>query len=456
MLRIVEQLAEFVTETRVTDLPQDLFDRAALSVLDTLAAAVAGAATANATSMASAAGRFFGGGGTRVWFTNQQLCQAGAIAANCAAASALDIDDGHRGAAGHPGAGIVPAVLTCAARETWDGRRILAAIVLGYDVALRVAAARQLTPDISFASGRWCGVGVAAALGWLHGLRRSELSHALAIAGAESPQSLPQGASHDMGTVKGSSPWASVTAAMAVERAMAGATGPTDLLDVAPGYDRPKIADGLGSRWLIRETYLKPYAACRYIHPAIDAVLEIGSRADRSLPIHSILVEIFPEAGKIPNSPAPESFEAAQFSIPFCVALAALRGAAALRPLQVESLADTDVLALARLVALRFPAEFSGKFPAATPARVRIRHGESEATATIACPRGDVGNPLRRPEVEEKLADLASGILPPHRVDAIVGAVDALATGRADKLLHVLALPADPVCTEKSVRLTHR
>ena len=38
-----------------------------------------------------------------------KLSVAGAAMANAAAASALDIDDGHRGAAGHAGAGIIPA-----------------------------------------------------------------------------------------------------------------------------------------------------------------------------------------------------------------------------------------------------------------------------------------------------------------------------------------------------------
>src|SRR5882757_9333723 len=191
---LIEQLAEFVTATKPSALPPDVLDRAALSVLDTLAAAVAGAATENAAAMALAAGRLFGAGTSPVWFTGNRLSHGGAIIANCAAASALDIDDGHRGAAGHPGAAIIPAVLTVAGRHSWDGQRLLTAIVLGYDVALRIAGARNHTPDISFASGRWCGFGVAAALGWLYGLDRTAMAHALAIAGADAPQSLPQGA----------------------------------------------------------------------------------------------------------------------------------------------------------------------------------------------------------------------------------------------------------------------
>jgi 2-methylcitrate dehydratase PrpD len=437
---LIEQLAEFVTATKPSALPPDVLDRAALSVLDTLAASVAGVATENAATMALAAGRLFGAGTSPVWFTGNRLSPGGAIIANCAAASALDIDDGHRGAAGHPGAAIIPAVLTVAGRHSWDGHRLLTAIVLGYDVALRVAEARNHTPDISFASGRWCGFGVATALGWLYGLDRTAIAHALAIAGAEAPQSLPQGASRNMGTVKGSSPWAASAATMAVERAQAGATGPLDLLDVAPGYDRGKITDDLGGRWRISETYLKPYGACRYIHPAIDAVLAMGCGRDRNAAsLDEVTVEIFPEAGKITNDRAPRTLEAAQFSIPFCVALAALRGRAALRPLRSASLADAEVLAVAQRVVLHFSQEFAGQFPARTPARVRVRRGTSEETVTVLCPHGDVGNPLNRSDIEAKLIDLACGILPSEHLEALVHATNGLVTGSAQPLLCLLA-----------------
>lgn len=68
----------------------------------------------------------------------------GALLSNCAAASALDIDDGHRGAAGHPGAAIIPAVLMEAGRIGANGARALAAIIVGYQVGLAVGSARRL------------------------------------------------------------------------------------------------------------------------------------------------------------------------------------------------------------------------------------------------------------------------------------------------------------------------
>jgi 2-methylcitrate dehydratase PrpD len=413
-----------------------VLDRAALSTLDTIAAAVGGAATGNAAGMREAAAALFGPGPVRAWFSDLRSRAPAALLANCAAASALDVDDGHRGASGHAGAAIVPAVLTV--DPLADGLRLLTAIVLGYDVALRIASAQQPGTVRSFASGRWCGYGVAAALGWLQGLDAGQLAHALAIAGAEAPQNLPQGACR-MSSVKGSSPWATLTALGAVARAQAGATGSIDLLDRAKVYDREALLAGLGTRWHIEDTYLKPYASCRYTHPALDGVLELLQGRDApSGSIEALTVEIFPEAAKITNDRAPETLEAAQFSIPFCTALAALRGARALRPLAEESLRDAEVLALSQRVAVCFSAEFAGQFPRFTPARVRLRRGGRETNATVTYPLGDVQNPMQRRDVEAKLRDLGQGLLSTGEIQAIVAGIDRLRAGNTEPLLTAL------------------
>jgi 2-methylcitrate dehydratase PrpD len=309
-------------------------------------------------------------------------------------------------------------------------------------VALRVASARQPGTVKSFAAGLWCGYGVAAALGYLFGLREDEIAHAIAIAGAEAPQNLPQGACR-MSSVKGSSPWGTMTAYVAVERARHAATGSIDLLDREAVFDRGKILDGLGQRWLINETYLKPYASCRYTHAAIDAVLGlVDEEPAKSGPIDELVVEVFPEGMAITNDREPKTLEDAQFSIPFSVALAALRGARALRPLMEESLHDEEVLALSRRVKFHPVAEFTGAFPKLTPSRVRIRRGGAESGRTVLNPLGEVDNPLRQSDVEAKLADLAHGLISDDHVSSIVKGCVELKTGSPKRLLAALEVPA--------------
>ena len=441
----VEKLAAFACDCHGARLAEPVRRAAELAVLDTVAAALGGARTRNAVAARLAARDTFGEGGAEVWFAQETMHKPGAIFANCAAASALDVDDGHRGAAGHPGAAIVPAILGEAPHCGADGRDVLAAVAVGYDVALRVASARRRETRMSYASGRWTGYGVAAAVGVLRRLPVDVIAHAIAIAGAEAPQNLPQGDSRTVSSVKGSSPWSTVTAIAAVDRASRGGTGPVDLLDREQVYDVPTITADLGVRWLINETYLKPYASCRYTHPVLDAVFMLVS--DHGVNVSAIkrlIVEIFPEARKIANEVAPLTLEGAQFSLPFTAALAVLRGRSAFRPMLEESLADGEVLALARRVELVFSEEFAGAFPQQTPARVSIVTAERTFTRTVLHPWGDVDNPMQTSAVEEKLRDLGAGLIDDDTANGLIAAVAELGEGNAHPLLQALAQPTAP------------
>jgi 2-methylcitrate dehydratase PrpD len=426
------RLAAFVSGLTPSDIPTRVRNRAALNLLDTIASAAGGARSKNACDMRQAADVFFGTGPAPVWFTGARRHPAAALLANCAAASALDIDDGHRGASGHPGAAIVPAVLQEAMLHPERDPDIVGAIVIGYDVACRIAAARQPGTVKTYSAGRWVGYGVAAAIGWMRRLDPQTISHAMTIAGVESPENLPAGSYRRMSSVKGSSPWATLTAVVATTRAAAGADGPEDSLDRKDVYDAARICQHLGETWEIEQTYLKPYASCRYAHAATDAMLSLR-RSDHAQAggIERLVVEVFPEAFSITNETTPTTLEGAQFSIPFCVALAALRGASAFRPLQIESLRDPEVLALARHVEMINGEEFHASFPATTPSRVRLTQGGKEVLATVIHPLGDVANPMSWDQVEEKFHDLARATpgVPP---EAVIAACRALAHGSLD------------------------
>lgn len=435
---VAEQLAEFVCKMRYNHLPDFIVEKTELAILDTLAALIGGVATDNARLSRIAARACFGPGSATAWFTEARLHSLGALFANCAAASSLDVDDGHCLAAGHPGAAIIPAVLAEATNLGSDGNDVLAATAIGYDVALRIAAARRFSDTMSFASGQWTGFGVAAAIGWLRKLSADQLAHAIAIAGAEAPQNLPQG-DCQASSVKGSSPWSTVTAVFAVERAECGMNGSIDMLDRAHAYNIRAITAELGTRWLIGETYLKPYASCRYTHPVIDAVLALVAGRTHDESIGRIVVEIFPEARKLPNECAPKSLEGGQFSVPFAAALAALRGAEAFRPLRPHSLSDAEVVQLAEKVEIRYPDEFAGTFPQGTPARVMMVIDSSERAVDVPRPLGDANNPMDQSAVEDKLRDLGRDILPGAEIERLIEAVALLKQGDLASLLACLA-----------------
>ena len=199
----------------------------------------------------------------------------------------------------------------------------------------------------------------------------------------------------------------------------------------------------ISSRMQSRSPVRKHRKTCLRAHPVIDAVLALVEGRDQDEPVGRIVVDIFPEARKLPNEIAPKSLEGAQFSVPFAAALAAMRGAEAFRPLRPHSLSDAAVVALAGNVELRYPDEYAGIFPQRTPARVTMVVGGRERTVEVPRPLGDANNPMNQSAVEDKLHDLGRDLLSQAELEKLIQSVSLLRHGKIDPLLACLS--AEPV-----------
>ncbi len=440
-MHAIEELAAFVASHPEGALPDAAQEAVSLLVADLMAATAAGLNSPLAVAARAAAPALYGEGLAQVWLTDLSLSVAGAAMANAAAASALDIDDGHRGAAGHPGAGVIPAALAVAQAVGARDRQIVEAIALGYDVALRIATARPTGTFDTYSSGRWVGYGAAAAAGRLLGLDARQMAHALAIAGAEGPISFATGSSQYQGsTVKEGIPPAVTAGLTGAFRAQAGATGPLDLLDRDDRYRRAVMTEGLGETWWVRQCYLKPYACCRYMHAAVDAIAQLRQPG---APIRSLRIETFPQGLRLSNSRAPATLEAGQYSYYFSCALAALHGPTALQPVDASWLTDPEVLELAGRIELATHKDFAASFPQGTPCRVILDQGAGPQSLTVLHPLGDVANPMSRAQVVEKFRRIGAASIPPPWQDTILQALDGLSTRGFAPLFAALARGSD-------------
>jgi 2-methylcitrate dehydratase PrpD len=425
-MHAIEELAAFVTSHKKGSVSQEAKDMASLLISDLVAAASAGFNSQLAKAARQAAVAAYGLGQSQVWFSEHKLSIVGAAMSNSAAASALDIDDGHRGAAGHPGAAVLPAILAAAETLGSDDIAIFDAIILGYDVALRVATSRPTGTFPTYSSGLWGAYGVAAGVGSLLGLSAKQMANALAIAGAESPVSYPTGTSKYQGSsVKEVIPPAVVVGITAAFRAKAGALGPLDLLDNDQRFTRTVLVGDLGREWWIRQCYLKPYACCRYMHAAVDAILEMR---ELDKPIVSLKIETFPQGLKLGNSRTPPTLEAGQYSFYFSCALAAIYGEEALQPVEPAMLTDESVLDLASRIELNAHEDFSASFPKGTPCRVILDQGNGEEVRTVLHPLGDVANPMSAPKVLQKLNRISRHNVGEEQRQIIVNALGGLQT----------------------------
>jgi 2-methylcitrate dehydratase PrpD len=434
------RLAEFAYQMRPEDLSDTTRSMIKCCILDLLAAAVPGASSQSVAAVRDLCRQFFAAGPASVWFTGTRCHPAAAALANSAAASALDLDDGHRAAGGHPGASFIPAVMAMAQEVGASGPEVMSAIAVGYELGVRIAAARDFSKLDTLSTGRWCAYGVAAAGGRLLGLLPEKTAQAMAIAGVLSPGLSAAGYSTVMGNhVKEGIPWATWIGLAALDLAAKGYTGPTDILDHRGYYDADRIVSELGRSPAIDTVYFKPYACCRWIHAALDGILELrGSGNIEANDIRRIKVYTFARALRLNNYADPDTLEAAQYSIPFCVALAAVRGRQALLPMKPSALHQPEVVSLAAKVCLEVDPELDRSFPDRTPARIVVETAGGRHETSTEFPRGDPANPMGWPDLVEKLRQTGSDALPAERRQALVECVAGLDTLGPEPLLSLL------------------
>ena len=438
------ELAEYLRSTH--SLPANAGQSTRRAILDLVTAAVGGFSTRSGASARAAAKAVWGPGPATVWFSAVRLAPAGAAFANAAIASALDLDDGHRAAAGHPGAAVIPAVLATAEAVGSRSEQILTAIALGYEVGVRISAARGIVSLPTTDSGLWAGQAVAAAAGWLRDLDVPRLAHAIAIAGTTAPSQSATPYTRFMGNnVKEGIPTATANGLTAVELAARDFTGPLDIFDNDKLYNRSVLTGDLGRRWQIEGVYFKPYSSCRWIHAPTDAILAI--RQQHSIPaaaIQAIEIATFSRALTLNNDVAPKTIEAAQYSIPFCVALAAVHGSASMLPITEASLVDPDVLALAQRVHLTVDPELDTMFSDAVPARIVVKTEHGCLVHTVLIPRGEPSNPMTDADLKAKFYTVARGRIEPVFAQALLDGVDALRRGDIAPLVTALGAQVRP------------
>lgn len=364
-----EQMAAFWSAARFEDLPADVIRHAKRFLLDTLAAGVAGCQTDVVQAVVAAMHAEGQASGAAVlWGRRDTLPPGAAALVNGTAAHALELDD--FGGCGHSGAVTVPAVCALAEGRKVTGKEALVAIVAGYDIASRVlAGCGGYRPHNSrgWHSTGTCGTfGAAAAAAKLLGASADGFTHTLGIAGTYTGglwAFLADGA-----LVKRFHPGkAAQTGMSAALLAQAGLTGPREILDAQWGGFYPTYAGdaatperavaGLGEDFHIVQSGIKPYACCRTLHSCIDAALEIVGDASlpnrNARPITSLIVHGDAQTVRQFRNTTIGNLLEAQFSAPYCVAVAIDTGRATLDQFQPLRNDDVEIRRLMALTEIR-------------------------------------------------------------------------------------------------------
>ncbi len=350
-----EQLAAYWAGARFEDLPPEVVHAAKRFLLDTIAAGTAGGATEVVSTVVRAMQAGGSGPGDAVlWGRAERLAPAAAALVNGTASHALELDD--FGGCGHSGAVVIPAVCALADRYRASGRDAILAIVAGYDLAGRVlegSGGYRPHNERGWHSTGTCGsFGAAAAGARLLRASSDTFAQALGIAGTFTGGTwafLADGA-----LVKRFHPGkASETGVSAALLAQAGLTGPRHVLDAswggfyptyAPGVATPEraVAD-LGREFHILHSGIKPHACCRTLHSVVDAAIELVGAAGASGSVEAMIVHGNAQTERQFSRTDVRNMLEAQFSAPYCVAVAAQTGRATLDQFEPLRTGDAEV-----------------------------------------------------------------------------------------------------------------
>src|SRR5206468_3323165 len=176
----------------------------------------------------------------------------------------------------------------------------------------------------------------------------------------------------------------------------------------------------------LMRTSVKPHACCRYMQGPIDAVLALRA-AHRIEPAEVERVEVGMLAAGVPIvcEPAeakrrPASVVDAQFSLPFGVAVALVRGTASPAVFAADVFADPGVRRLMDRVVAVPDAALDARYPRAWPCWVRVVvRGRPPLEARVDHPRGDPENFPTDAELDEKFRVLAARALAPAAIDRL-------------------------------------
>src|SRR5712664_390506 len=366
MARETVQLAEYAAPLRYEDLPAEVIACAKDCIIDTVAACICGSALPWSRIVIEYAERTGPGGTSRILGRGSAVQAPAAALANGALAHAFELDALTRpGAGAHPGATVLPPALAVAQQADVNatGRNLIAAFVAGNEVMIRIGRATGHTNEARgfHAPGTTGPFGAAVACGHLLGLDAGKMASALGIAGSLAG-GLLEFARGDGGMVKrlhlGR---ASEAGVLAASLAAGGFEGPKTVLEGQFGFlrvfctefDESQLTRGLGQDFVTLSTVLKRYpvhatahAAVRAVHDLqaehrfaggeVEAVTVTGNR--RMVERHAIA--------------EPADLMLAQYSIPFCVALALHREARDPESYDESALTDPQIRALTRRVRL--------------------------------------------------------------------------------------------------------
>jgi len=434
---ISSQLAQFVAEFSLDNVPTAVQEKALQLILDSTGIAYASTQYDFSQVALKALRAFQEPGSFHVFGTGEKMPYRDAAHANGMLIHGLDFDDTHVAGVVHMTSAVWPCVLAVAEKTNASGKQMLEAYIAGMEVGARIGmvakgAFHQVGHHPTGIAGAFACSLVASKL---MGLDQQQMTMAQGIAlsmASGNFEFLEDGA----WTKRYHPGWAAVSGIMSATFAEAGYIGPTlpyegrfglyksHLNELDSQCDYSLATADLNTVWEVMNVGIKPYPSCHFTHAAIDATLILteqhGLTADQ---IESITVLVPEEVVKtvcepLANKQHPTCAYEAQFSVPYLVAIALIRHNFSLQDLEPEPLQDQLALELAKKVNYEvdpdsgFPTYYSGE------TRITLKDGRTFQQREFKN-RGCSDRPLSAEEISDKFMQNCTMLISKERAQKV-------------------------------------
>lgn len=411
-----EQFLKSIDSVSKQNFEKKVWDRAKISLLDYICVTLAGAKYHKQKLQ-----NFFefsepeSGNYTAIGL-NKKLVMKEAVFFNGLNGHALDFDDGTNTGIIHLGSPIFSALLPIAEKYHLTYEKLLKAAIIGYETSFTMALSIQPKHKLlGYHATGTCGtLGATIAICYALDFNEDEIKNAFSTACVSATgmlKVLDDGSELKPYNVAKTS----LLALASVQMAKAGFNGHPDALSGDRGFLKMMTGDANISlkntfykdTFAIEKTYTKPYAACRYCHPAIEAAISLRDNYFLE-DIKSIDVNTYSLAVKGHEHTDIPSVSSAKMSIPYGVAVATITGKAGLAEYTEHYLNDTKVKELCKKVTIDSNQEFSDVFPEKQIALVKVTTNKGIFQEQVNFPKGEPENRMTEKEFKNRFMEMCA------------------------------------------------
>jgi 2-methylcitrate dehydratase PrpD len=335
----------------------------------------------------------------------------------------------------HPGCSVVPAALAMAEREGSTGTELLNAVTLGYDLCCRfllALGADQVRASHRSAEGTSSTLGAVGAAAALARLDEKGMRHALSYAAQQvsGVWSWVRDAEHvekafdfsGMGARNG------VTAAIMAQMGFSGVWDVFDgehnaLIALSAGPNPEEMVAGLGARYFVTETAIKPFSVGYPIQAPLDAFLRLQREHALNVDnVERIVVKLPEDGARVVNDRSMPDVNCQHI-----IAVALVDGTVSFEDSHsYERMADPKVRAAkARVQLVADRGLMDPAAPRSGLVEVTLKGGRTVSHFTRHAP-GTKENPMDTAGVNAKARLLMAPVLGAEKTEGVIRRVNAL------------------------------